>query len=33
VLTWIEKSRVMNVIKASKLYHVYQTISGLRGAS
>lgn len=33
VLAWIEKTRLMKVLKASKLYHAYQTISGLRGAS
>lgn len=33
VLAWIEKTRVMKVLKASKLYHAYQTISGLRGGS
>jgi uncharacterized protein (TIGR03546 family) len=33
VLAWIEKTRVMKLLKASKLYHAYQTISGLRGAS
>ena len=33
VLTWIEKSRVMKVLKANKLYHIYRNISGLRGAS
>jgi len=33
VLAWIEKTRVMKLLKASKLYHMYQTVSGLRGAS
>jgi uncharacterized protein (TIGR03546 family) len=33
VLAWIEKTRVMKLLKASKLYHAYQTISGLRGTS
>ena len=33
ILTWIEKTRLMKVLKASKLYHAYQTISGMRGAS
>jgi uncharacterized protein (TIGR03546 family) len=33
VLAWIQKTRVMQFLKASKLYHAYQTISGLRGTS
>jgi uncharacterized protein (TIGR03546 family) len=33
VLAWIEKSRLMKVLKASKLYHTYRTISGLGGTS
>jgi uncharacterized protein (TIGR03546 family) len=33
LLAWINKTRVMKIFKTSKLYEVYQTISGLRGAS
>ena len=33
ILAWIEKTRIMKLLKASKLYHMYQTVSGLRGAS
>ncbi len=33
VLNWIEKTYLMKALKASKLYEVYQTISGLRGAA
>jgi uncharacterized protein (TIGR03546 family) len=33
LLAWIRKTRVMKFFKASKLYEVYQTISGFGGAS
>lgn len=33
LLAWVNKTRVMKFFKASKLYEVYQTISGLGGAS
>jgi uncharacterized protein (TIGR03546 family) len=33
LLAWVNKTRVMKFFKASKFYEVYQTISGLGGAS
>jgi uncharacterized protein (TIGR03546 family) len=33
LLAWVRKTRVMKFFKASKLYQVYQTISGFGGAS
>jgi hypothetical protein len=33
LLAWVNKTRVMKFFKASKLYEVYQAISGFRGAS
>jgi uncharacterized protein (TIGR03546 family) len=33
ILAWFQKTRLVKVIKASKLYTAYQSISGLRGAS
>jgi len=33
VLAWIEKSRLMQVFKASKLYQAYQSFSNFGGAS
>jgi uncharacterized protein (TIGR03546 family) len=33
VLSWIQKTPLMTAIRASKLYSIYQTISGLRGAA
>ena len=33
ILVWVNKTRVMKFFKASKLYDVYQTISGLGGTS
>ena len=33
LLAWIQKTRVMKLIKASKIYAVYQTISGFGGAT
>lgn len=32
VLRWIEKSRLMKFFMASKLYHLYKTVTGLGGA-
>lgn len=31
VLAWIQKTRIAQMIKATKLYSAYQTLSGLRG--
>lgn len=31
VLAWVQKTRVMQMFKASKLYHAYQSISGFGG--
>jgi uncharacterized protein (TIGR03546 family) len=33
LLAWVNRTRVMKFFKASKLYEVYQTISGFGGAS
>jgi uncharacterized protein (TIGR03546 family) len=32
ILAWVEKTRLAQALKASRLYTVYQTISGLGGA-
>jgi len=32
-LAWVEKTKIMKMLKASKLYGVYQTVSGMGGAS
>ena len=31
VLAWLQKTRIAQMIKATKLYSAYQTLSGLRG--
>lgn len=31
ILAWIQKTRIMQAFKASKIYSVYQTVSGWRG--
>ncbi len=31
VLAWVQKTRLMQMFKASKLYHAYQSISGFGG--
>jgi uncharacterized protein (TIGR03546 family) len=31
VLAWVQKTRIAQMIKATKLYSAYQTLSGLRG--
>jgi len=33
ILAWIEKTRVVQVLRASKLYQTYQTVSGWGGGS
>lgn len=33
VLRWVEKSRLMQFFKASKLYNIYKTVSGFGGAA
>jgi uncharacterized protein (TIGR03546 family) len=33
LLAWIQKTRLMKLFKASKLYEVYQTVSGFGGAA
>lgn len=33
VLAWVQKTRIMQALKASKLYTAYQTVSGWGGAS
>lgn len=33
LLAWVQKTRVMKLFKASKLYEIYQTVSGFGGAS
>ena len=33
VITWVNKSHIMQVIKASKFYHIYRTVSGWRTGS
>ena len=32
-LAWVEKTRLMKILKASKLYGAYQTVVGIGGAS
>ena len=32
-LAWVEKTKLMKLFKASKLYGVYQTVAGIGGAS
>ena len=31
LLAWVRKTRLMQVIKATKLFHIYQSLSGLKG--
>jgi len=33
VLAWVQKSRIMQAFKATKLYRLYSTYSGFRGAA
>ena len=33
ILAWVQKTRLMEMFKASKLYHAYQAVSGFGGGS
>ena len=33
ILAWVQKTRLMEMFKASKLYHAYQTVSGVGAGS
>lgn len=33
ILAWVEKTRLMKILKASRIYAIYQTVAGQGGAS